>query len=129
MATKSTISVTWSASGSLSVSAGGTGTSDAVSINDDAEVLSLLCIANNNGTPADGDEIEWRVLHSYDGGTDYETPENKSPSAVVDTDDADPAKRSIPVDVAATHFKLHATNNASSNAITVSAEGKEIKTS
>lgn len=132
MATKATLTIEWSSSSSVSISSGGTATSDAFAIADDCELASINAKADNDGTPASGDTVTFKLLHSYDGGTTYQTANNAPPAAIVDTystNGEDPGVSRMAVDPAATHVKLYAKNNSSGRAITVSATGKQITTS
>ncbi len=53
--------VTWSSSDSVSVSAGGTQTSDAVTFSTTAFAAMITFKADNSGTPAAGDTVDFNI--------------------------------------------------------------------
>jgi len=118
--------VTWSSSDSISVSAAGTQTSDAVAFSATAFAAMIMLKADNNGTPASGDTVDFYALLSCgdpDGSSSDEYPNDDSDGiflARLDTDADDPALATVALPVAKA-ARIHARNNASSNAITVSA--------
>lgn len=131
MATKAALTITWSSSGSVSVAAGGTATSDPFTLADDCEIADVLVACDNDGTPASGDTVTVKALASYDG-SNYATAQNAAPAAVIDTystNGEDPGRKRVPLSPAATNYVLHVTNNSAGRAITVSATGNQITTS
>jgi len=118
--------VTWSSSNSVSVSAGGSQTSDAVSFSATAFDAMITLKADNNGTPASGDTVDFYALLSCgdpDGASSDEYPNDNSDGiflARLDTDADDPAIATVGLPVGK-GAKVYAKSDASSNAITVSA--------
>jgi len=118
--------VTWSSSNSVSISAGGAETSDAITLSTSAFAAMITLKADNSSAPASGDTVDFYALLSCgdpDGAAGDEYPNDDSDGiflARLDTNADDPAivTVSLPVAKAA---KIHAKSNASSNAITVSA--------
>ena len=110
---------------SKSVSSGSNATSDALTLNDDSVAINIQLKADNSGTPASGDTVTFYVLETLgdpDGAStdEYSTYENCVP-IVVDTNTSDPALAVVGIRTAVKAIKVYAVNNASSNAITVSA--------
>lgn len=125
---KSAITIKWPTSqASVSVSAGSNATSEAFAIADTAFDAEVHLKADNAGTPASGDAVDVRLLQSLDGGTDYDTPEHGLWLAKLDTYVEDAAEATIRIPAVASHAKLYVKSSAGSNAITVSAEGRESK--
>lgn len=128
--TREETQITWSAASNLSIAFGATGTSDAFSFNAGCWDASIQLSADNDGTPASGDLIEFRIL--YTNGDDYDTAEHSSLIAVLDTwasstPGEDPARLTIPLpSVAAKGFKIQATNKSTGRAITVRARVVEL---
>ena len=118
--------VTWSSSNSVSVSAGSSQTSDAVTFSSTAFDGMATLKADNNGTPASGDTVDFYALLSCgdpDGASADEYPNDDSDGiflARLDTNVDDPALATVGVPIAK-GMKIYAKSNASSNAITVSA--------
>lgn len=118
--------VQWSASDSVSVTAGGTQTSDAVTMSATAFAAMITLKADNAGTPASGDTVTFYALLSCgdpDGSGADEFPNDDSDGmflAVLDTNADDPAIATVALPVAKA-VKIHAVSAAASNAITVSA--------
>jgi len=121
------IQVQWSSANSVSVSAGGSQTSDAFSFSATAFDAMVTLKADNNGTPASGDRVEIYALQSCgdpDGASATEYPAGAGDGvllAVLDTYANDPMIKTVSLPVAAPYLKIFAKNNAASNAITVSA--------
>jgi hypothetical protein len=126
------VQVKWSASDSTSVSSASTATSDEVSIDATSVARELYVKADNGGTPAAGDTIEIRILANAgdpdadaDSADEFGTSENAVVVAVLDTNAEDPVVYGpIPIPFGQS-FKVHVTNNAASNSITVSAQMNE----
>ena len=124
--------IKWSGSNSSSVAAAGSDTSDSQSISENAIAAAVFVKADNNGTPADGDEVEIKILYTGgdpdadpDSADEYEDSAGGNVAAVIDTyNDADPGLRKININTAAKGFKVYAENTQSSggNSITVSAQ-------
>ncbi|MBN1359352.1 MAG: hypothetical protein JW993_02115 [Sedimentisphaerales bacterium] len=121
------IQVQWdSGNNSKSVGAGGTATSDAFSFSATAIDAMVTLKADNAGSPASGDTIEFYLLATCgdpDGASTDEYPADSDEGillGVLDTHANDPAVKTLTCPIAK-GGKLHAQSNASSNAITVSA--------
>ena len=118
--------VTWSSSDSVSVTAGATQTSDAVTFSATAFAAMITLKADNNGTPAGDDTVDFYALLSCgdpDGSSSDEYPHDNSDCiflARLDTNADDPAVATVALPVAKA-VKVHARSDAASNAITVSA--------
>lgn len=116
---------------SKSISSGSNYTSDEFSAN--GAMISGHCNVkvDNNGTPASGDTVEIKILRNCgdpdadpDSADEFETPDAVPVAAVLDTNAADPQLKSIPI-APCKGYKVWASNNASSNAQTVSANHTE----
>jgi len=118
--------VTWSSSDSVSISSGATQTSDAVTFSATAFAAMVTLKADNGSTPANGDTVDFYALLSCgdpDGSSSNEYPNDDTDGiflARLDTNADDPALATVALPVAKA-VKIYARNNASSNAITVSA--------
>lgn len=129
--TKNDTGVTWSASASASVSAGGTQTSDEVTIDASCFAASITFKADNsNGSPAADDIIYFRLLINGadpDGASsdEFDTAGHAPAIAVLDTSVEDPAQITVELPPAAVHakgFKVYAdgAEAGTTNSITVS---------
>lgn len=120
------IQVTWSSSNSTSVSAGTTEASDAMAFSAAAFDAMITLKADNSGTPASGDTVDFFALISCgdpDGSGSDEFPNDESDGiflARLDTYADDPAVATVSLPVAKS-VKIFAKSNASSNAVSVSA--------
>ena len=120
------IQVTWSSSNSTSVSAQATAASDAMSFSASAFDAMVTLKTDHSGTPVSGDTVDVYALLSCgdpDGAGADEFPNDDSDGiflARLDTYADDPAIATVTIPVTKA-VKLFAKNNASSNAITVSA--------
>ena len=118
--------VTWNASNSVSVSAGGAESSDAITLSTSAFAAMITLKADNSSAPASGDTVDFYALLSCgdpDGAGADEYPNDDSDGmflARLDTNADDPAVATVVVPVAKA-VKLYAKNNSSGRAITVSA--------
>jgi len=118
--------VTWSSSNSVSVSAGSTQASDAASFSATAFAAMITLKADNGGTPASGDTVDFYALLSCgdpDGFGSDEYPNDDSDGmflARLNTNADDPATMTVALPVAKA-VKIYAKNNSSGRAITVSA--------
>ena len=118
--------VTWSSSNAVSISAGGTETSDAVTFSSSAFAAMITLKTDNSGTPASGDTVDFYALLSCgdpDGSAGDEFPNDDSDGIFLtrlDTNADDPAIATVVLPMAKA-AKIYAKSNASSNSITVSA--------
>lgn len=127
--TTNEIQVTWSASDSVSVSAGGNQTSDAMSATANTPFQAvIICKADNaSGSPSSGDTVEFYLLGTIgdpdgSGADEYTTPEHGLHLCTLDTEAEDPVvSQPIPIPYPLTGLKVYAVSNAGSNSITVSA--------
>lgn len=125
---KSSTQVTWpTAANSASVSSGGNATSEAGTFATDSFEAMLTCKADNGGTPAAGDTVDFYLLYTTgdpDGAStdEYDTNMQGTYLCTLDTNADDPAQKTVRVSPVAKGFKVYAVNNASSNSITVAAE-------
>lgn len=125
------LQVQWSTNNSQSISSGSNATSDAVTFSSDMKAASVQFKANNNGTPASGDTVDFYVLYTNGdpdgtGGDEYDDAEVAAIAMQLDTNTVDPAKVTVPLLAAAKGCKIYASSNASSNGITVSATITEL---
>lgn len=131
--TKSLVQVTWSAANNQSVTAAGTATSDAFTFDATSFNAMIQLKADNNGTPASGDKVEFYLLYTAgdpDGAEvadEYDTTLQGTLLAVLDTFANDPALATVAVNPSAKGGKVYAANKAASNGITVSAQLYESK--
>lgn len=125
---KNTQTVLWSASATVSVSAGATQTSDALSLNVEDWGGAVQLKADNDGTAASGDTVDFYAAWSVDNGTTYDTTEHAQHLATLntygsDTPGEDPAVATVDLNVVGkTNVKIIAVSGAGSNSITVSAK-------
>lgn len=118
--------VTWSASNSTSVTAASTATSDVVTFTSGTVFqVKIVLKADNNGTPAAGDTVDFYLLESHGdpdgaGADEYDTAEQGRFLGILDTNADDPAQATVWVPGPMYKAKIYAVNNASSNGITVS---------
>jgi hypothetical protein len=83
--------ITWSSASSLSVSSASNGTSDAFTFDASDWAGAIQLSADNNGTPASGDTVDFYVLWTSgdilgDTGSDYDTVEHAQKLCTLDTD-------------------------------------------
>jgi len=120
------IQVQWSSANSVSVSSGSAQTSDVFSFSGGAVDAVATVKADNAGTPASGDTVDFYLLLSAgdpDGSGANEFPNDDSDGhflARLDTNADDPAIATVAIPVGV-QGKIYAKSNASSNSITVSA--------
>jgi len=120
------VQVEWSSSDSVSVTSESNQTSDAFSFTATAFAGMITLKADNAGTPASGDTIDFYLLPTCgdpDGDGSDEYPNDDSDGlflAQLDTNANDPAIASVTIPVTK-GGKLYAKSNAASNSITVSA--------
>lgn len=120
------IQVTWSASNSVSVSAGGNATSDAITFDETAVARQIQLKADNASAATSGDTITFRLLQSLgdpDGAStdEYESVGHGLLLGVLDTNTDDPAGLVVPIPETIKSGKIYAVSGAASNSITVSA--------
>jgi hypothetical protein len=130
--TKAETQIVWSAANNLSVSAGSTGTSDAFTFDATSFNATITLKADNNGTPASGDKVDFYLLYTNgdpDGTSsdEYDSATQGTWLATLDTNTNDPAQTTVSVNPSAKGGKIYAKNNAGSNGITVSATMYETK--
>ena len=119
------IQITWSAANSLSIAAGNNATSDAFTYSTDSSFAHLQLKADNDGTPAAGDTVDFFLLLTCgdpDGAVadEYDTVNHAIPLGTLDTNSEDPAIRTVNCPIVK-GGKLYAKNNSAGRAITVSA--------
>jgi len=128
--TTNTVAVLWSTAATKSVAAAATEISDNEDVTGaDCPEVTLTLKADNAGTPASGDVVDFYVSKSADGGTTYDTVENYQHLTQIDTytPSADPSSKTVSFNIeGVTDWKLVAISGAASNSITVSANGKEL---
>ena len=118
--------VTWSAANSVSIAAGGNSTSDAITPTADTVFQAKFQLkADNDGTPASGDTVDFYLLESLgdpDGAStaEYATTTHGQHLARLDTNTTDPAGAVVWVPGPYETFKIYAVNNSGGRAITVS---------
>jgi hypothetical protein len=132
--TRSETQVQWSASDSVSVGSGSNTTSDEISIDQTCFQAKVHFKADNDGTPASGDTVDFYLLESLgdpDGsGTDeFATAEQGQHLAVLDTNANDPAETAVWIPAPFYKAKIYAVNNSGGRAITVSATIMEHRSS
>ncbi|MHA2377344.1 MAG: hypothetical protein ACXAB9_14385 [Candidatus Thorarchaeota archaeon] len=122
------LQIEWSTADSVSVSSGSSQTSDAKDFSDTAFDALVTLKADNGGTPASGDTVDFYALLSCgdpdadpDSADEFPNDENDALFlARLDTNANDPAIATVPIPIAEA-VKIYAYNNAGSNSITVSA--------
>lgn len=124
--TKAETQITWAAANNLSIAAAGNGTSDAFTFNAAAFSAMITVKADNNGTPASGDTVDFYLLYTVgdpDGASsdEYDTTTQGTYLGQVDTNTTDPAQRTLTINPSAKGGKIYAVNNSAGRAITVSA--------
>lgn len=128
--------VLWSAANHLDISSSSVGTSDALAINAATVEASLALRADNQGTPASGDLMEFYILYSNgdvtggEGSDTFDTAEQGTLLAVLDTNEDDPAGVTVPLPVtAAKSFRVYAVNRSSGRTIRAMARLMEKRSS
>lgn len=125
--TKTENQVTWSASNSVSVSAGGTQTSDVVTLDDTCMLATIHMKADNSTTPASDDQLYVWVLQTGGDPDGASTDEYDSTSgaillAILDTNDQDPYLTSADLPVTNDSLKIYVEGSTAgtTNSITFS---------
>lgn len=118
--------ILWSTADTISVSSGGNNTSDTATLDATCFQASIICKADNAGTPAAGDYVEvWALLSAGDpDGTstdEHPTTTQGWYLGLLDTNADDPAIRFFQLPMPATAVQIYVLSNASSNSITFSA--------
>lgn len=124
--TRSEIQITWAAATSKSVSNGSADTSDEFAFATGAIQASISCKADNDGTPASGDEVEFFLLLTCGdpdgaGADEYDSVNHGLFVGLADTNTDDPAQFTVSIPASAKGGKLRAVNKSAGRAITVSA--------
>jgi len=124
--------IEWSSSDSTSVSSGSAATSDAFTLETDCIALAIQCKADNAGTPASGDTLDVYILWTCgdpDGAStdEYDSTDHGMFVCQLDTDQDDPAIRTVDLPVSAKGGKVYVESNAASNSITASAALYQLK--
>lgn len=133
--THTEVQVTWpTAANSKSVSSASNETSEVTSFNAAGVEAMLSLKADNDGTAAAGDTIDYFILYTSGdpdgaGSDEYDTVDQATWLAQLDVTTAgkDPALITVPISTAAKSFKLYAVNNSAGRAITVSATMTEVR--
>ena len=106
--------VTWSASNSVSVTAGSNQTSDEVNLDDTCVAATIQCKADNSTTPAGDDQLYWWLLQTQgdpDGASTDEFDTTDAAHAlllgVTDTAAEDPALFSVPLPIPQKGLKVY----------------------
>lgn len=120
------VQVQWSAANSLSISASSNATSDAAALSATAFARAVQLKADNSGTPASGDTVDFYLLGSLgdpDGASteEYETAGHAQHLCRLDTNVEDPAGRIVQIPATLEDLKIRAVNNSAGRAIVVSA--------
>lgn len=127
--TRTETQVTWSASNSVSVTAGSSQTSDEVNLDATCIAAQISCKADNSTTPASDDIIYfWLLQTSGDpdgaGADEFDTTDEPPVRlCVLDTSIADPQVKTVSLPIPQKGFKVYAegVSAGTTNAITVSA--------
>lgn len=125
--TRSEVQVLWSSANSVSVGAASNATSDAFSVDATAIGGSAQLKADNDGTAAAGDTVDFFLLGTLgdpDGAStdEYGTGINDTWIATLNTASpgTDPAECVVPINHQIKGGKIYARNNSAARAITVS---------
>lgn len=122
--------IQWGAANSVSVTAGAAQTSDAITFGAASFVGAIQLKADNSsGSPASVDKVDFYALFTLgdpdanpDSADEYDTTTQGTWLATLDTTISDPCLTTVQLNVIAKGMKLYAKNNATANAITVSAQ-------
>jgi len=120
------VQVLWSTADYLSIAAAGNGTSDAFVINQTCFQATIECKADNDGTPAAGDTVDFYLLATLGdpdgaGDAEYGTTVQGRHLATLNTNTTDPAICTVQILMPLVGGKIYAVNNSAARAITVSA--------
>jgi hypothetical protein len=116
---------TWASANSKSITHGANATSDALGAPATNCIgLQIELKANNGGTPASGDTVDFYLLQQLGnvdgGGAIYDTVKHAQFLGRLDTNLENPAQITLAINPTVANLELYAVNNASSNSITVS---------
>lgn len=130
--TQNETQVQWAAANSVSVSAGGNQTSDEFNLDASCVAAQIELKADNSTTPAADDQIDFYLLQTLgdpDGAStdEFDTVGHALFLARLDTNDEDPAIKTVPLPIPFKGGKIYATgaDSGTTNAITVSATIRE----
>ena len=123
------LQVTWdTGSNSKSVAAASNATSDAMALDATAFAAQIHCYADNAGTPASGDTVDFYVLQSGGDpiGTGSDVFDNSNVAhatflVTVNTFAADASQSTVPFPMPQKAFRIYAVNNDGGSAATVGA--------
>jgi len=120
------VQVEWAAADSKSVADGAQELSDAFVINQACFQATIELKADNDGTPASGDTVDFYLnatLGDPDGAgaSEYGTTTQDIHLATLDTNADDPAICTVQIPIPLVGGKIYADNNSAGRAITVSA--------
>ncbi len=123
---KAEIQVTWSSTNSIGLTAGSNSTSDAFSFSATSFNAMIQVKADNQGTPAAGDTVDFYLLYTLgdpDGAStdEYDSTTQGTYLGQLDTAAADPAIRTFTINPSAKGGKIYAVNNSAGRTISVSA--------
>lgn len=123
--------VTWSAANYSDITSSSNATSDVVTMNA-TDVKAILTLgADNQGTPASGDTVDFYILYStgdpFGAGSDvWDTVAHAHHLARLNTYSTeggeDPARLSVEINPACESFKIYAVNNSGGRTIRVGCE-------
>lgn len=125
--TTSEIQVQWDGGNdSDTVTAGGSTTSDAFTVQADCIRAQIELKADNGGTPSGGDTVDFLLLATLGdpdgaGADEYETADHATLLARLDTSQDDPAVAVVEIPLPLKGGKILAESNAATATITVSA--------
>lgn len=129
---KNELQVQWSSSNSTSVASGGNATSDVATFDATTFTASIQLKADNDGTPASGDTVDFYILFTTGdpdgtGSDEYDTTGAAHFLTQLDTNSEDPQIKTIGPIIVPKACKIYAENNSGGRAITVSAAIYEIQ--
>lgn len=133
--TRTETQITWdTGSNSKSVSASSNGTSDAMSVDASCIAAQLHLYADNAGTPAAGDTVDFYLVQTggdpIGTGSDVYDSTHAShavPLGRIDTNAGDPAQITVPLPLPQKAFKVYAVNNDAGSAATVGGTITELR--
>lgn len=120
------VQIQFGGANSTSIASGGSATSDVANMSDTAFQAQIELKADNDGTPASGDTMDFWLLQSLGdpdgtGTNEYETNEQSTFLATLDTNADDPTVSVVELPVPSAGVKVLAKNNSGGRSITVSA--------
>lgn len=129
------VQVTWpTAANSTSVSAASSVTSETATLDGSTISRSIQLKADNAGTPASGDTVDFYALYTLGdpdgaGADEYDTAGHAAFLGRIDTNTEDPGILTVEILPTAKGVKIYAVNNSGGRAITVSATVLETRVS